>query len=686
MGISVVDRIVVDYMNSIDENNWRVEVDNLRIAGKLEEALLSAQKLSASFPKTSTNYFMLGDVLMQLSRYDDAVSAYMAGRNIELSVPMGYRKAAEALLHLGRDEEAVKQLARAKLLQPSEIAVYLRIADIHRRNGRKDFAIQEISDAFNIAKRHAADLSRVAKAFLALGETGLAMEAFAYLRRMEPNNPEGYFGAVDELVKQGREEEIQFILAAFKKEFAGDPGSMFRLMEMLFSAGKRVEAAEVASGIIDVMQWDLPHCFRLGDICLTYGNVEAGFEYYRRGFLLCLKSNTFSQRLLFSLTLLRQSPDRQRRCAELIDSLNLRPVSGFTVTMRWLIISIDIATRYQVVMANSIEGSDEFELLMRTILGECCHQMRFFTRALEMLSVVSSAYPEDEYIKNRCIDASVRSERVEERMRRGWQAAPTVPLDQQEVYSDPARFKNIDVFIKTYKGDARWLTYCLRSINKFMSGIRHIHIVADSGDNMDIPNIDGIYYHERPLPNIVASWGNNPFGYWWQMGMKLNWIEFTDADAVIILDSDCIINGPLDVGLWFSDGAPAWVSHSWKYSQIGYIWKPSVDYFMGLETEFSHMCRNGFILTREATLGFHDFMMQEFQQTPLQYVSDVTHPVPPEEYEMFGAYLRYYRRHGYRFVDSSVARQLHPLPMVQFWSWGGVSEEIEAKIEEFLQS
>ena len=38
-----------------------------------------------------------------------------------------------------------------------------------------------------------------------------------------------------------------------------------------------------------------------------------------------------------------------------------------------------------------------------------------------------------------------------------------------------------DIFIKTYPGDFIWLKYCIRSIEKFVTGFRNIIIVTDSG-------------------------------------------------------------------------------------------------------------------------------------------------------------------------------------------------------------
>ena len=43
-----------------------------------------------------------------------------------------------------------------------------------------------------------------------------------------------------------------------------------------------------------------------------------------------------------------------------------------------------------------------------------------------------------------------------------------------------------DIFIKTYPGDFIWLEYCIRSIEKFVTGFRDIVIITDSGTELKI--------------------------------------------------------------------------------------------------------------------------------------------------------------------------------------------------------
>lgn len=42
----------------------------------------------------------------------------------------------------------------------------------------------------------------------------------------------------------------------------------------------------------------------------------------------------------------------------------------------------------------------------------------------------------------------------------------------------------IGIFIKTYPGDFVWLEFCIKSIQKFITGYRKIIIVTDSGTEL----------------------------------------------------------------------------------------------------------------------------------------------------------------------------------------------------------
>lgn len=235
-----------------------------------------------------------------------------------------------------------------------------------------------------------------------------------------------------------------------------------------------------------------------------------------------------------------------------------------------------------------------------------------------------------------------------------------------------------DLFIKTCAKDRVWLEFCLKSIDRHANGFRQIVVVTDPDGPARISTHTSTTWSIVRSPPDVRPRDGLPAGYWWQQAVKLAWQDFTDADAVVITDSDCIFTTPVSPDTWHKDGKPIWFVRPWEAAGPGRIWKPSVDHFLGYASPACHMCRNGFLLTREATVGFLAFMHRRFGQTPWEYVLDRRH-VKPTEFQFFGGYLATVERHGYEFVRPD---EVPNWPLHQFWSWGGVTTDVRKVLEE----
>jgi len=241
----------------------------------------------------------------------------------------------------------------------------------------------------------------------------------------------------------------------------------------------------------------------------------------------------------------------------------------------------------------------------------------------------------------------------------------------------------VDLFYKTCKKDEEWLNYSLRSVNKFARGFRQIVIVTDKGHDYkpvgDLP----VKLIALDLPPDHPQYAHG-IGYWWQMGIKMSWDHFTDADAVVSIDSDCIFYDYVSPNSWQQDGKVIWMRRPWSEVGNGIVWKKGTDYFLGKETKYSHMVFPGFYITRNALKEYKSFMFSRFHQTPLSYFIDLRHPYEPEEYESMGAYLDEINYYEYCFCHPEELGNKR-WPIKQFWSWGGLNEEIRKTIEDILK-
>ncbi|MDA5110853.1 hypothetical protein O3V59_21165 [Brevibacillus thermoruber] len=241
----------------------------------------------------------------------------------------------------------------------------------------------------------------------------------------------------------------------------------------------------------------------------------------------------------------------------------------------------------------------------------------------------------------------------------------------------------VDIFYKTYPGDEEWITYSIKSVYKFARGFRQIVVVSNSGHHYHPPSGNlPVKYVELDLPPDDARYPNG-VGYWWQMGIKLCWDRFTDADAVVVVDSDQIFYDHFSPASWRKDGKIIWMRRPWSEAGNGVIWKPGADFLLGKDTPYDYMVGPGFYITRTALQSFTNFMQSRFAQTPDQYYIDVKNP-RTSEFVPIGAYIDHIQDPEYGFYHPRDVNY-RPWPLKQYWSWGKITEEIRTEIEEFLK-
>src|SRR5437016_2118310 len=94
----------------------------------------------------------------------------------------------------------------------------------------------------------------------------------------------------------------------------------------------------------------------------------------------------------------------------------------------------------------------------------------------------------------------------------------------------------IDIFIRTYFRDFRWLDLSLRSIGKFVQGFRRIVIVMPASSFERLRNC-AISPSSRATVLCCSEYSDDYLG---QQVSKLQADEFTDASLIAHVDSDSI--------------------------------------------------------------------------------------------------------------------------------------------------
>jgi hypothetical protein len=245
-----------------------------------------------------------------------------------------------------------------------------------------------------------------------------------------------------------------------------------------------------------------------------------------------------------------------------------------------------------------------------------------------------------------------------------------------------------DIFIKTYHKDFIWLEYCLKSIKKFVSGFRNVVIVSDDDGHFLPPKfltiVDNLKLHYVKLPNAYSDKIEHGVGYLWQQCVKLCWNEYSDADSVLIMDSDSMFTKPTTPDHFKIDTKFYWIYRKWENAGSAIKWKPVVQTTMNVVSDYEGMCVAVFMLQRETTVAFKNmfctlhgsdsiwgvFVRQKFQSF--------------SEFNAFGTFIEMYDRREYAKIYDPTIATLHDHSIIKSWSWGGLQKEDKKRRDDIL--
>lgn len=242
-----------------------------------------------------------------------------------------------------------------------------------------------------------------------------------------------------------------------------------------------------------------------------------------------------------------------------------------------------------------------------------------------------------------------------------------------------------DIFIKTYHKDFIWLEWCLKSIKKFASGFRDIVVVSETGHDLPdhIKNIIPIKVFYVDFPEQMPTDVEHGLGYLWQQNIKLTWYDYTDANEVLVLDSDEMLTQPTTPGSFKTDDKPNWYYSSWDKMGSGACWKASTDFILKTNTEYSGMCITGFILKRSTTISLKNHLCTLHDVASIWDIFVKYNMPTASEYNIIGCYIWLFSNE-YNKVAGYDASKVFNNTIKKEWSWGGLNSEKIKECEEVL--
>lgn len=242
----------------------------------------------------------------------------------------------------------------------------------------------------------------------------------------------------------------------------------------------------------------------------------------------------------------------------------------------------------------------------------------------------------------------------------------------------------MDIFIRSYRGDFKWLRYCMESLRKRATGFNKIFVVVPERDFKILQaqaRVIGLSCGDIPVElGACPNYANDYLG---QQVTKMTAWKYTEAEEVVFVDSDVVVTQPITPDS-FRKGNKLFF-YKTRYTLIphehGGFWKAITEKAIGFPVEYEYM--------RRLPLAYRVDTLKNV----CEYMRGLNHPVesyiigqPNREFSEFnaiGAYIDRFEKDKYTILDTDGG--VEPALIRQFWSWGGITKDVQQEINEILR-
>lgn len=215
----------------------------------------------------------------------------------------------------------------------------------------------------------------------------------------------------------------------------------------------------------------------------------------------------------------------------------------------------------------------------------------------------------------------------------------------------------VDFWAISYPKDYAWLPFLWRSIDKYVTGFRRCVLVIEEQDQ---PPVDLPAYVD--LKRCRNYRGTEVEGYWGQSIEGLRAHEYTDADVIWYLESDCVFTRRIDAASdqEYSIVTPMIVRAPWGTVGPAEKWRAPTARIIGYDPPSEMMRRHPFVFHR-ATIGAAWDLCggEERLRREHDHIS---------QFNILGCAALKYHREFYREVHTDSAASIPAPCMRQFWS------------------
>lgn len=238
-----------------------------------------------------------------------------------------------------------------------------------------------------------------------------------------------------------------------------------------------------------------------------------------------------------------------------------------------------------------------------------------------------------------------------------------------------------DIFIRSYAGDIQWIPYALKSIHRFVSGIRDIIIVVP-GEDCDAFNKLGLTKEILRTSRLIKF--KDP--YLEQQADKLYADLYTDADYILYWDSDTVAITSFSPSALMVQNKPRCLCTAYadlvdENGKAAVPWQSITAKAIGVTPEYEFMRAHPFLIANKYIVEFKRFISRKHGMSLMQYIN----AQPSRKFSEFNAihaWAHAFHPNLFHWIDT---KNGVPEPFVrQFWSWGGITPEVKAELDKLL--
>jgi tetratricopeptide (TPR) repeat protein len=177
-----------------------VQIGQYTLAANLMERLLTIRET----PEANA---VLGNALLGLSQYQNAVQCYDRAIALQGELPANYLNRGHALRHMGRREEAIASYEQAAEIRPEFVEAHMAQAGLLLEACQWDKALRSVDRAIQLGIESAEIRTLRGLSQAGLGRTEDALQSYGLALSMRSDCPEAYINRAVLLRKAGRLDE-----------------------------------------------------------------------------------------------------------------------------------------------------------------------------------------------------------------------------------------------------------------------------------------------------------------------------------------------------------------------------------------------------------------------------------------------------------------------------------------------